>query len=205
MLVFGELVSSVSLLLSTQKSLINIFILSKHTYIPYPSFSTLVVLVRLSLKFYLINLKDSSTMFWGRLCFKVDYVSWNYGILDLPEGLPWMIFSDLKAHLQMTNLSASSSSDLLLRPFCRWNKAPAKATEKAAELPKPAPIGMSEETTISMGTNSRSESLKKATHRYNKATRPSLWDKCSSGQVSQTIRARLSHKSLSISVSVFRL
>ena len=55
----------------------------------------------------------------------------------LPDGLPWMIFSDLKAHLQMTYLSASSSSDLRLRPFCKWNKAPAKATEKAAELPKP--------------------------------------------------------------------
>ena len=36
------------------------------------SFPTLVFLVRLSFKFCLKNLKDSATMFWGRLCFKVD-------------------------------------------------------------------------------------------------------------------------------------
>ena len=51
------------------------------------SFPTLVFLVRLSLKFYLINLKDSSTMFQDRLCFKVDYVSWNYGIFHLCNRL----------------------------------------------------------------------------------------------------------------------
>ena len=39
------------------------------------AFSTLVFLIRLSLKFYLIDLKDSSTMFRGRLSFKVDYIS----------------------------------------------------------------------------------------------------------------------------------
>ena len=38
------------------------------------SFPTLVFLIRLSLKLYFINLKNSSTMFWGRLCSKVDYV-----------------------------------------------------------------------------------------------------------------------------------
>ena len=38
------------------------------------SFPTLVFLIRLFLKFYLTNLKDSATMFRGRLCFKVDYV-----------------------------------------------------------------------------------------------------------------------------------
>ena len=40
------------------------------------SFPTLFFFVRISLKFCLINLKDSATMFWGRLCFKVNYVSW---------------------------------------------------------------------------------------------------------------------------------
>ena len=45
------------------------------------SFPTLVFLVRLSLKIYLINLKDNSTIFRGRLHFKVDY-----SVIDLRAG-----------------------------------------------------------------------------------------------------------------------
>ena len=68
----------------------------------------------------------------------------------------------------------------------------------------PAPIGISEDTTISMGIKSRSDSLEMATHKYKSATRPSLCDKCSSGHVSKTIWVKLSRRTLSISVTVFR-
>ena len=68
----------------------------------------------------------------------------------------------------------------------------------------PAPIGISDETTISIGIKSRSDSLEMATHKYNKATMPSLCDKCSSGHVSKTIWVKSSLKTLSISLKHFK-
>ena len=94
----------------------------------------------------------------------------------------------------------------ILSQLCSLKRFPHKFTSNSPLIHRflPAPIGISEETTISMGIKSRSDSLKMATHKYKSATSPSLWDKCSSGHVSKTIWVKLSLRTLSISVTVFR-
>ncbi len=90
--------------------------------------------------------------------------------LLLPEGLPWRIFSDWKAQSQICLCCASlldepevASADVdistllpvepdFLRHWRAWMKAADKATEKAAELPSPAPIGTLDVTLISIGS-----------------------------------------------------
>ena len=59
-----------------------------------------------------------------------------------PEGVPWMIFSALKAILKMSSFDLSRSN--------RDNRAAADATETAADDPRPAAIGI--EDSISMFT-----------------------------------------------------
>jgi hypothetical protein len=72
-----------------------------------------------------------------------------------------MIFSDLKAQAHMTFRMASFDSiSNLVNEDRVCNKAAAKATEKAAELPRPAPTGISEVTVISRLGTSNPETLK---------------------------------------------
>lgn len=80
-------------------------------------------------------------------------------VLSIPEGFPWMIFSPSKAHLFT---KSSSFSPKEYHPCWHTStetesvtesKAAARETQNAAEEPKPAPKGSSEEITTVAGLN----------------------------------------------------
>ena len=91
-------------------------------------------------------------------------ISMNYE--KVPDGFPCMIFSDLNAHWHI--LSCTLFISLLSRrwrPSWSWIKAAVVATEKAAELPRPAPMGISDVTVISIEGTWSPASLKIATRK----------------------------------------
>ena len=77
-----------------------------------------------------------------------------------------MIFSDLNAHWHILSCTLFISLlSLRWRPSWSWIKAAVEATEKAAELPRPAPMGISDVTVISIEGTWSPASLKIATRK----------------------------------------
>nr|GMC51589.1 hypothetical protein RchiOBHm_Chr3g0454441 [Ipomoea batatas] len=78
-------------------------------------------------------------------------------VLSTPDGFPWIIFSPSKAHL-FTNCSSVSLNTCqawwlksILTESDKESMAAESATQRAADDPRPAPIGSSEWTTAFAG------------------------------------------------------
>ena len=66
--------------------------------------------------------------------------------LSIPEGVEWNICSHLKAHPLIISSSSNENSAGSEGFLVSRKQAAEMATEKAAELPNPAPIGIADLT-----------------------------------------------------------